>query len=117
MLLENGFGEVDDMLSDVPDGNGHGRQYEEAANQDQLIASGEAILDGVHYQQWDHNDGKDRIGEDEQWPYPDAPLLTEASQRVIPAHSGQGGIWRSPASTSSFPNAGSCSSGSPERSP
>lgn len=65
MFLEDGFGEMDDMLCYMPNGNRNSGQDEQSTDQDQLITSRETILDRIHYQEWYHNNSEDCIGEDE----------------------------------------------------
>jgi len=79
---------MDDVLDDVPYGNGHCRQHKQAANEDELIIALEAIFNGVNDEQRHHDDGENNIGDDEQRAYPDAPLLKEAShvQATHPVH-------------------------------
>jgi len=88
VLLQYGLGEMDDVLDDVPYGNGHCRQHKQAANEDELIVALEAIFNRVNDEQRHHDDGEDHIGDDEQRAYPYAPLLEEAShvQAAHPVH-------------------------------
>lgn len=80
VLLKNWLRKMHDMLCNLPDRDGNGRNNKQAADEDKLILPGETILNGADDQQRKHDDDKQHVSYDEQWSDPATPLRTKSVQ-------------------------------------